>query len=45
MMWWGPIQEDLTANDIDHVRLATLLRVPESGRYRVGTSGLGDHRA
>jgi beta-glucosidase len=44
MMWWGPIQDDLTANDIDHVQLATLLRVPESGRYRLGTSGLGDFR-
>ena len=42
MMWWGPVQDDLTANDIDHVRIATRLRVPESGHYRVGTSGLGD---
>jgi beta-glucosidase len=44
MMWWGPVQEGLTASDIDHVQLATRLRVPESGRYSVGSSGLGDFR-
>jgi beta-glucosidase len=44
MMWWGPVQEGLTAGEIDHLRLATRLRVPESGRYAVGTSGLGDFR-
>ena len=42
MMWWGPVQDGLTAGDIDHVQLATRLRVPESGRYSIGTSGLGD---
>jgi beta-glucosidase len=42
MMWWGPVQDGLTASDIDHVQLATRLRVPESGRYSIGTSGLGD---
>jgi beta-glucosidase len=42
MMWWGPVQEGLTAGQIDHLRLATRLRVPESGRYGVGTSGLGE---
>ena len=45
MMWWGPVQDGLTANDIDHVQLATRLRVPESGRYSVGTSGLGEFPA
>jgi beta-glucosidase len=44
MMWWGPVQDGLTANDIDHVQLATRLRVPKSGRYNVGTSGLGEFR-
>ena len=44
MMWWGPVQDGLTAGDIDHVQLATRLRVPESGRYSIGTSGLGDFR-
>ena len=44
MMWWGPVQDGLTANDIDHVQLATRLRVPKSGRYSVGTSGLGEFR-
>jgi beta-glucosidase len=44
MMWWGPVQEGLTAGEIDHLRLATRLRVPVSGRYAVGTSGLGDFR-
>ena len=41
-MWWGPVQEGVNANEIDHLQLSTRLRVPESGRYRVGTSGLGD---
>ena len=44
MMWWGPVQEGVNANEIDHLQLSTRLRVPESGRYRVGTSGLGDFR-
>ena len=44
MMWWGPVQEDIDAHEIDHLQLSTRLRVPESGRYRVGTSGLGDFR-
>jgi beta-glucosidase len=44
MMWWGSVQDGLTAGDIDHVQLATRLRVPESGRYSVGSSGLGDFR-
>ena len=44
MMWWGPVQEGINANEIDHLQLSTRLRVPESGRYRVGTSGLGDFR-
>ena len=44
MMWWGPVQDGLTADDIDHLQLATRLRVPESGRYSVGTSGLGGFR-
>jgi beta-glucosidase len=44
MMWWGPVQEGLSAGQIDHLRLATRLRVPESGRYSVGTSGLGEFR-
>jgi beta-glucosidase len=44
MLWWGPIQEGLNAGEVDHLRLATRLRVPESGRYSVGTSGLGDFR-
>jgi beta-glucosidase len=44
MMWWGPVQEGLTAGGIDHLQLATRLRVPESGQYAVGTSGLGDFR-
>jgi beta-glucosidase len=44
MMWWGPVQDDLTASDIDHMRLTTGVRVPESGRYSVGTSGLGEFR-
>jgi beta-glucosidase len=44
MMWWGAVQDGLTASDIDHVQLATRLRVPESGRYSIGTSGLGDFR-
>jgi beta-glucosidase len=44
MMWWGPVQEGLTAGEIDHLRLATRLRVPKSGGYAVGTSGLGDFR-
>ena len=44
MMWWGPVQDGLTAGDIDHVQLGTRLRVPESGRYSIGTSGLGDFR-
>jgi len=44
MMWWGPVQEGVNANEIDHLQLSTRLRVPESARYRVGTSGLGDFR-
>jgi beta-glucosidase len=44
MMWWGPVQDDLTAGEIDHLQLATRLRVSESGRYSVGTSGLGEFR-
>jgi beta-glucosidase len=44
MMWWGPVQEGLNAGDIDHLQLSTRLRVPESGRYSVGTSGLGEFR-
>jgi beta-glucosidase len=44
MMWWGPVQDGLTADDVDHVQLATRLRVPESGRYNVGTSGTGQFR-
>jgi beta-glucosidase len=44
MMWWGPVQEDLNAGDIDHLQLSTRLRVPESGRYSIGTSGLGEFR-
>jgi beta-glucosidase len=44
MMWWGAVQEGVNANEIDHLQLITRLRVPESGRYRVGTSGLGDFR-
>jgi beta-glucosidase len=44
MMWWGPVQEGLTAGQIDHLRLSTRVRVPESGRYGVGTSGLGEFR-
>jgi beta-glucosidase len=44
MMWWGPVQEGLTAGEIDHLQLAARLRVPGSGRYAVGTSGLGDFR-
>jgi beta-glucosidase len=44
MMWWGPVQEGVNANEIDHLQLSTRLRVPESGRYRIGTSGLGDFR-
>ena len=44
MMWWGPVQEGVNANEIDHLQLSTRLRVAESGRYRVGTSGLGDFR-
>ena len=44
LMWWGPVQEGLTAGQIDHLQLATQLRVPKSGRYGVGTSGLGEFR-
>ncbi len=44
MMWWGPVQEGLTAGQIDHLRLSTRVRVAESGRYGVGTSGLGEFR-
>ncbi|HET9778603.1 MAG TPA: glycoside hydrolase family 3 C-terminal domain-containing protein [Propionibacteriaceae bacterium] len=44
LMWWGPVQDGLTAGDVDHVQLATRLRVPESGRYSIGTSGTGDFR-
>jgi len=44
MMWWGPVQEGVNANEIDHLQLSTRLQVAESGRYRVGTSGLGDFR-
>jgi beta-glucosidase len=44
MLWWGPIQEGVNAGDVDHLRLSTRLRVPESGRYSVGTSGLGQFR-
>jgi hypothetical protein len=40
----GPVQEGLNAADIDHLQLRTRLRVPESGRYSVGTSGLGEFR-
>jgi beta-glucosidase len=44
MMWWGLVQEGLNAGEIDHLQLRTRLLVPESGRYSVGTSGLGDFR-
>lgn len=44
MMWWGQVQEGLNAAEIDHLQLIARLRVPESGRYSVGTSGLGDFR-
>jgi beta-glucosidase len=44
MMWWGPVEEGLNAADIDHLQLRTQLRVPESGGYSVGTSGLGEFR-
>jgi beta-glucosidase len=41
MMWWGPIDENLAASDVDHLELRTNVRVPEDGRYEIGTSGLG----
>jgi beta-glucosidase len=44
MLWWGPVQEDLNAGDIDHLQLRGQLRVPESGPCSVGTSGLGEFR-
>jgi beta-glucosidase len=44
MMWWGSVQDGLTAPEIDHLTLNTRLQVAESGRYTVGTSGLGEFR-
>ena len=44
MMWWGPVQEGLTADDVDHLTLATRLRVPESGRYSSAPPALGEFR-
>lgn len=44
MMWWGPLQEGLSADDVDHLTLNTRLTVRESGRYLVGTSGVGEFR-
>ena len=44
MIWWGPVQEGLFAGDIDHLTLHTRLRIPDSGRYYVGSSGLGEFR-
>jgi len=44
MMWWGPVQDGLTAPEIDHLTLNTRLQVAESGPYSVGTSGLGEFR-
>jgi beta-glucosidase len=41
MMWWGPINDELAASQVDHVEVRTNLRVPEDGTYEIGTSGLG----
>jgi beta-glucosidase len=41
MMWWGPIDENLAASEVDHLEVRTNIRVPEGGRYEIGTSGLG----
>ena len=41
LFWWGPIEAGLSAADVDRVEVRTRLRVPETGRYVVGASGLG----
>jgi beta-glucosidase len=41
MFWWGPIHDGLDASDVDSVELSTLLRVPRTGRYALGVSGVG----
>jgi beta-glucosidase len=41
MMWWGPIDENLAASEVDHLEVRTNVRVPKDGRYEIGTSGLG----
>jgi beta-glucosidase len=41
LLWWGPIQPDLDASQVDRVQLRTLLRVPQDGHYSLGASGLG----
>ena len=41
LLWWGPIEEDLDASQVDRLEVRTRLRVPESGAYRLGASGLG----
>jgi beta-glucosidase len=44
MFWWGPIDEELAASEVDHLEVRTNLRVPEDGTYAIGTSGLGTFR-
>ncbi len=44
MMWWGPINDDLTASMVDHLKLRTRLRAPRAGRYLLGAAGLGHFR-
>ncbi|HEX2360512.1 MAG TPA: glycoside hydrolase family 3 C-terminal domain-containing protein [Jiangellaceae bacterium] len=41
MFWWGPVGEGFAASDVNHLEVRTSLRVPENGRYLIGTSGLG----
>jgi beta-glucosidase len=44
MLWWGPIQDELDASQVDHLEIRTRLVAPRTGRYAVGVGGLGRFR-
>ena len=44
MMWWGPIEGELTAAMVARVEVRTRLRAPHAGTYALGAAGLGHFR-